>query len=45
LGAATKAAVVVHWLDGKKDMVTVDANQVVTIKEGKGVVAHTPLKR
>lgn len=45
LGAATKASITVHWLDGKKETATVDANQVVTIQEGKGVVSHTALNR
>jgi hypothetical protein len=43
LGAASKASIVVQWLDGKKETATVDANQVVTIQEGKGVIAHTAL--
>ncbi len=46
VGMAKEAAVSVRWLDGKTEKIgTIAANQIVTIREGQGVVSHVPLAR
>ena len=45
LGKTEKVArIEVTWPSGRKDVVSdVDANQAITIQEGKGVVANQPM--
>ncbi|MFZ0593973.1 MAG: CRTAC1 family protein [Bryobacteraceae bacterium] len=46
LGSATKATISVRWPDGKTEAIgSVEANQIATIREGKGLIAHVPLSR
>ncbi len=43
LGKATAANLSVRWLDGKTESLSkVDAGQIVTIEEGKGIVSKQP---
>jgi hypothetical protein len=44
LGPATKASISVRWPDGKREAISsIEANQIATIREGTGLIAHTPL--
>jgi hypothetical protein len=44
LGAATEASLTIRWLDGKSEKIArVSANEIITIREGQGVVSHSPL--
>jgi hypothetical protein len=47
LGAAARAdRVEIQWPSGKTDVLqNVAANQIVTVKEGSGIVSRTPLRR
>jgi hypothetical protein len=44
LGSGTTAAITVRWANGKTENIpSVSANQAITIREGRGVIAHSPL--
>jgi hypothetical protein len=43
LGSGTTAAITVRWANGKTENIpSVSANQAITIREGRGVIAHSP---
>jgi enediyne biosynthesis protein E4 len=44
LGGGTSATVSVRWPDGKTENIAgIAGNQAITIREGRGMVAHTQL--
>jgi hypothetical protein len=46
LGSATNAALAIRWPDGSTQKIaSVNAGEIVTIAQGRGIVAHTPFVR